>query len=199
MSNSVPSPVRCLGGAGASSELLVDLGRLSGLPESARAHFWEALAPSLVDPVPPELERCLDVFCAEHRVQPSDLARAIKACRTLVRGAARYGIDMAGFTADLTSMGLDETSLVLLSAGFSRAVISLRRNAARRAVGGHGAILTSVDWRIDRVLDSKEARGLGVEVAVVSLRYRDAEGEKTLTLHALPDMLEELKRIGIVD
>jgi len=175
------------------------LGRLAALPDGARAHFWEALGPSLVEPVPAELERRLDVFCAEHRVEPAELARAIKACRSLVRGAARYGIDSAGFAADLKSIGLVESSIALLSAGFPRAVMSLRRDAARRAIGGHGAVLTGVDWRIDRVLDTKEARGLGVEIAVVSLRYRDAEGDKTLTLHALPDMLDELKRIGVVE
>jgi hypothetical protein len=126
------------------------------------------------------------------------LAPAIKACRTLVRGAARHGVDRRGFLADLEALGVDGPSVALLAAGFERAVSGLRREAARRAIGGHGAVLTAVDWRVDRVMDTKEARGLGIDVAVVTLRYRDASGDKTLTLHALPDMLEELRRIGVV-
>ncbi len=198
MSQPTSAGLRCLGGAAAPAELLSDLGRLVELAPAARAHFWEALGPSLAEPMPPELERKLDVFCAEHRADPKSLARAIKACRSIVRSAAKHGVDAAGFAADLAQLSLDGPTIELLVAGFPRAVMSLRREAARRAIGGHGAVLTGVDWRIDRVLDTKEARGLGVDVAVVSLRYRDAEGEKTLTLHALPDMLDELRRIGVV-
>lgn len=190
--------LRCLGGAGAPDELRGDLARLRRLSESARAHFWQALGPSLVEPVPPELERRLDVFCAEHHAEPSELAPAIKACRTLVRGAARHGVGRRGFLADLEALGVDGPSVALLASGFERAVGGLRRDAARRAIGGHGAVLTGVDWRVDRVMDTKEARGLGIDVAVVTLRYRDATGDKTLTLHALPDMLDELRRIGVV-
>ncbi|NUO54442.1 MAG: hypothetical protein HOV80_36830 [Polyangiaceae bacterium] len=191
-------PLRCLGGAGAPPELSADLARIAALSEEARKHFWEALGPSLAEPVPPELERKLDVFCAEHRAEPADLARAIKAARSLLRGAARHGVDAAGFLSDLEILSTDNTVIAILGLGFERAVVALRRDAARRAIAGHGNVLTAVDWRIDRVLDTKEARGLGVEIAVVTLRYRDATGEKTVTLHALPDMLEELKRIGVV-
>lgn len=199
MTASAEVGLRCLGGAAAPPELRADLARIRGLSEQARAHFWEALGPSLAEPVPPELERRLDVFCAEHRAEPDDLARAIKACRSLLRGAAKHGVDPRGFVADLEAMATDAETAELLAAGFERAVMSLRRDAARRALAGHGSVLTAVDWRIDRVLDTKEARGLGVEVAIVTLRYRDATGEKTLTLHALGDMLEELRRIGVVD
>jgi hypothetical protein len=192
------SALRCLGGASAPQDLRDDLMSLRRLSDSARAHFWQALGPSLVDPVPPELERRLDVFCAEHHAEPSDLAHAIKASRMLVRGAARHGVDQRGFLADLETLGVEGPIVVLLAAGFERAVGGLRRDAARRAIGGHGAVLTAVDWRVDRVMDTKEARGLGIDVAVVTLRYRDATGDKTLTLHALPDMLDELRRIGVV-
>ena len=190
--------LRCLGGAAAPGELRRDLALLSRLSESARAHYWQALGPSLVEPVPPELERRLDVFCAEHHAEPAELAPAIKACRALLRGAARHGVDRRGFLADLEALGVDGPSVALLVAGFERAVGGLRRDAARRAIGGHGAVLTGVDWRVDRVMDTKEARGLGIDVAVVTLRYRDATGDKTLTLHALPDMLDERRRIGVV-
>ena len=193
-----PRPLRCLGGAGAPEDLRADLARILALPDVARVRFWEALGPSLLEPLPPELERRLDVFCAEHRVEPGDLSRAIKACRSLVRGAARHGVDLRGLVADLEALSVEGAIIDLLAAGFERAVMSLRREAARRAIAGHGNVLMGVDWRIDKILDTKEARGLGVEVAVVTLRYRDATGDKTVTLHALPDMLDELRRIGVV-
>ncbi len=190
--------IRCLGGAAPPADLQADLALFGALSEAARANLWAVLGPSLADPVPPELERKLDVFCAEHRAEPDAVARVIKACRSLLRGAARHGVEPRGFAADLEALGASADAVALLTAGFERSVMALRRDAARRAIAGHGSVLTAVDWRIDRVLDTKEARGLGVEVAIVTLRYRDATGERTITLHALPDMLDELRRIGTV-
>ena len=64
----------------------MDLSRLLRLPAEALQKLWQVLAPSLAERLSPETERLLDVFCAAYKVDDEDLARAVKACRFLIRG-----------------------------------------------------------------------------------------------------------------
>src|SRR5262245_41439450 len=90
-SNGAREPVRlrCLGGGEAPPELGDDLRRLLSLPREALEHFWQVLGPSLQAELSQQTERLLDVYCAAYKIDDEDLARAIKACRFLLREAAR--------------------------------------------------------------------------------------------------------------
>ncbi len=188
------------GGEGPPEGLERDLLAIARLPERARARFWEILGPTLgEDPIPPQVERKLDVFCADLEVAPDLVAPGLRAARSLVRGAARHAVAKAGFAEDLARLGCPPPIASMLLGGFDSAVGKLRKQAAIRDIGAHGKLLTGVDWRIDRILDTSRVKALGVDVLLVSLRFSEGGKEKTITLQVLPDMLDELRRVGLVD
>lgn len=188
------------GGAAAPDGLADDLAQLAKLPAEARARFWEVLGPTLgADPIPREVERKIDVFCAEHAAPPDAVARALRAARSLVRGAARYGLGRGGFADDLSRLACDDETVSLLVGGFELAALALRKQAAIREIGAHGSLLTGVDWRVDRILDTKRVKALGVDVLMLTLTYKEGGQERTITLQVLPDMLAELRRVGVTD
>src|SRR5580704_9887788 len=87
-----PLRLYCLGGGEAPPDLGVDLLRLPRLPAEALQKLWQVLAPSLAENIAKETEELLDVFCAAYRVDDEDLARAVKACRFVIREAAQRDV-----------------------------------------------------------------------------------------------------------
>lgn len=186
--------LKCLGGALAPPDMAPDLRRFAGLPQAAKRQLWHALGPSLAEPVPPDVERILDAFCARHGVPDDDLARVLKACRFLLRAAVRADLDAAAFGADVDALsgGSDEIRVVLL-AGYDAAKALIRREIVKNTVLDHGKLLVGADWRLDRVVSSAHGSNIGAGVAVLTLRYREGDRQERLTLHVLPDALRELR------
>lgn len=120
--------------------------------------------------------------------------RALKACRFLLREASRADLDAAAFAADVDALsGCSEEIRAILLAGYDAAKGLLRREILRKSLLDHGRLLVGVDWRLDQVLASGHGANLGTPVGVLTLRYRDGERQERLTLHALPEVLRELR------
>src|SRR5580658_9775559 len=98
-----PAPIRLygLGGGEAPPDLGADLLRLLRLPAEALQKLWQVLAPSLAETIAKETEELLDVFCAAYRVDEDELARAIKACRFVIREAAQRDVAAGAVAEDL--------------------------------------------------------------------------------------------------
>src|ERR1700679_2929844 len=89
--------------------LAADLRGLTRLPEAARAALWSVLGPCLAEPISTEAEAMLDAFCRTHRLRREDLGRPLKACRFLLREAARANVERTAFVRDLRALcGNDE-------------------------------------------------------------------------------------------
>lgn len=186
--------LRCLAGIAPPPEILRDAEQALALPPRVRQHFWDILGPCLTEPLPATLEGDLDRLCAEHAIAPGALARALKACRFLVRNAAAHDLDVPAFAADLALLDGPEGGLAeLLLPGYEAGRALVRGELAQAAVSEHGKYLEGVDWRIDLVTASSQAARLRVPVAVVTLRYRDGAARERLTLHATPEALEGLR------
>ena len=135
------------------------------MSSEARSRLWDVLGPSLLsETVPPEAARKLDVFAAQHGVEPGDLARAIKAARSLLRGAAKLKLQRDAFQLDLSLLAAGEGAKAALLGQYEEAVIRLRRQAAIDEIANHGKLLTDVDWRVDRIGDTKKAKSLDVDL-----------------------------------
>lgn len=190
--------LRCLGGEPPPPELAADLRRLLELPQGARLRLWEALGPSLAEPVPVAVERLLDAFCQEHDVGSEVLARVLKACRFLVREASKRDLDRTALAADLAALapaeGGDEIQAILL-AGYDKAKALVRREIVRAALLDHGRLLTGVDWRIDTIAASSRGAKIQAPVALLTLTYQEGGQSTRLTLQVTPDMLRELQRL----
>ncbi|WP_437668732.1 COMM domain-containing protein [Sorangium sp. So ce131] len=191
--------LRCLGGAPPPPELAADLRRLLELPAGARQRLWEALGPSLAEPVPAAVERLLDEFCRRHEVDAEGLARVLKACRFLVREASKRDLDRAALATDLATLtpaSVEEGEQIqaVLLAGYEKAKAVVRREILRGALLDHGKLLAGVDWRIDTI--SAASRGAKIEapVVVLTLSYQEGGRSERITLQATPEMLRELQR-----
>ncbi|WP_437519917.1 hypothetical protein WME79_25450 [Sorangium sp. So ce726] len=190
--------LRCLGGAPPPPELAVDLRRLLELPEGARQRLWEALGPSLPEPVPAAVERLLDAFCRRHEVASDALARVLKACRFLIREASKVDLDRAALAADVAALApgqdAEEIQAVLL-AGYDQARALVRREIVRGALLDHGKLLTGIDWRIDTIATANRGAKIAAPVVVLTLSYQEGDLRSRITLQATPETLSELQQL----
>ena len=187
-------PLHSLGGRPAPGEIARDLALVLDLPPSARERLWEALGPCLVDPLPATTEGHLDAFCQAHEAPPDVLARAIKACRFLLRNAGGRGLPRERFAEDLAALCPAPELPAILLAGYDAAVAQVRRDLLRGALLDHGNVLEGVDWRVDHVATSSRGGLLREPVGVLTLRYRSGGKEDRITLQLVPDALHDLHR-----
>lgn len=189
-------PLHTFGGAAADPEIVEDLLRIRELPASARARFWEALGPSLSDPIAPEVEGLLDRFVARHGADAGALAPALKAARALVRRASAIDLDAARFAEDLVALSAGAADLgEVLLPGYEKARALLRAEIARRAVADHGRLLENVAWRVDRLSASDQGSGLSLPVVTLTLHYREGGRQERISVQVLPDVLAEIRAI----
>lgn len=191
--------LHALGGQRAPAGLDADLRLLAHLPERARGHFWDALGPSLADPLPASIEQTLDTFARTFAVPNDDLARAIKACRHLLREACSRGLDRARLEEDIVLLAGGPLSP---EAAVIAPILLSRYDAARAAVRAalvdstlqdHGASVVSVEWRVDTIRSSSRAAALDERTALLTLGYKQGAREERVTLHLSRQKLEELR------
>lgn len=194
--SSASAPVRlyCLGGGEAPPELAVDLGLLGRLPAEAQQELWQALGPSLAHQLSAETGKLLDVFCAAYHVDEQELGKVLKACRFVIHEAAARDVPTAAVAEDLDRLCPAEPRVKeLVLAGYEPAKARLRHEMVRAALVEHGKLLVGVGWRVDTIQTSERGAGLGVPVALLTLRYREGAETGRMTLQALPDMVGELR------
>lgn len=189
-----PLKLHALGGGAAPPGMAADLQKILLLPASARQHFWEALGPSLREPLTPEVEAQLDQFCRAHTIDDDLLAPAIKACRFLVRRAAAIDLSRALFAEDLAQLAGSAPELAaLLLAGYEAGKSVVRRELLRNALLDHGKLVEGVDWRVDRLATSNRGDKLDARIVSLTLRYREGEHNERITLQMLPESIAELR------
>jgi len=196
-----PPRLACLEGAPAPPQLAADLLRLGALSDHARARLGEVLGHVLPDPVGAGAEEQLRGYAERHGVDPRELGQALRAARFLVRAAARIDLAAAAFVEDLRLLAraaeaereAEELLVASLSPQFEPAKALVLREAASRSIAGHGKVLLGVDWRVDRVIGSSEARSLSTAVAWVTLHFEEHGKKEAVSFQATPAMLEALR------
>lgn len=189
------TPLRCLGGGVAPPQIAADLAQIASLPAAAQRRLWEALGPSLGEPVPPAVERVLDEFCRRYAAPDAVVARALKACRFLIREASQLDLPRAAFAEDLAVLGAPIEVRDLLLAGYEQARAVVRAEILRGALFDHGRVLLGVDWRLDTISASSRGARLEAPVVMLTLRYQDGEEVHRLSVQAVPDALRDLQRM----
>jgi hypothetical protein len=187
-------PLYALGGGEAPTELGADLLRLLRLSPEAVKMFWQVLAPALEEPIAKETEQQLDLFCAAYRVERENLARVLKACRFLLREAAKRDVPAKALAADLDGLCPDAPLVKeVVLAGYEPAKAHLRKQMIAAALLEHGRLLSRVGWRRDMILATERGTKLQTPVAVLSLHYREGAESLRFTVHALPEAIRELR------
>jgi len=168
------------------------------LPEGARERLWEALGPSLREPIGADVEELLTRFCERHQVADGELARVIKACRFLLRGAAMLDLPRERFAADLVQLlGEEEAEATraLLLPGYERAKVFVRGELLRRTLDAYeGKLVEHIDWRLEHIVCSSHGDNLDVRLGALTFRYREGDAQGRITLHLGREALEELAR-----
>jgi hypothetical protein len=172
--------LRALGGKPAPLGLASDLERLGSFPPEALRDFWNALGPSLDEPITQEAEQALDAYCTRHALSDSDLAMVISSARFLVREAARRELSLADLKADLSDL-----------VGYRVGLAHLSRGQAARSVTTHGRVIKQIDWRLERVIASNEASALDVLIARLTLATDGPDGATSTSLQLdMPTVLK---------
>lgn len=197
--------LRCLRGEQAPGDLAANLRVLAGFSPDARRQLWGVLGPTLGERREPGADDGVVAFAAVHHVQPAELSRALRACRFLLRAAARTDLSLEDFEADLELLlppgpdpDSEETKVSvalrqLLRVGYPAALASLQREIVLASLADHGRVLLSADWRIDRIMSSERGEMGGVKVAVLTLEVQEGATKQRITIHALPDEVRMLR------
>lgn len=181
-----PSKLHALGDTPVPATLADDLSCIAGLPASAIQAFWEALGPSLKEPLPPEIEGTLDRFSRDHGAPPAELSRAIRGARFLVREAVKRGVGASELEADLRALlPSDEAIVRLLLAGYGKARAVLMDASLGRALLDHGRVVDTIAWRADDVSATHRGEVVGGRVAVVTMRLSTPAGAEELVTFQL--------------
>ncbi len=176
--------------------MLADLALLRAMPPNARRGFWVVLAPTLPDPIPKRTEAALDAFAAAHGVEEASLARALKACRHLLREAAARDLGAEDFAADLAVLDGEEGELrAMLLPGFGEAKAHIREELVNRAISAHGKVLVGADWRLDLVAASSKGHDLRAPIAIVTLDLLEEGEPRRVTFQATADALRKLSKV----
>lgn len=195
MPESTPK-LHCLGGSAPPRELSADLAALLVIPAEARDPLWDILGPSLADPVPPGLEAQVDTFCEAFGVKSADLARAVRACRFLLRAAASRDLARADFASDLAALGAASAAVgAILLPRYDLAKARVRRELFDRSVTDHGKLVDRISFRVDTTVASSHADRLGARIVTLTLGYRERDRHDEITLQLPPEAVEELLRI----
>lgn len=164
------------------------------LSPEALQRIWQVLRPSLPEPLTPETELLLDLFCRAYQIDPDELGHILKASRFLVRAAAILDLPASSLAEDLDRLCPDDPLVKeILLAGYEAAKVYVRRSIALAALADHGSLLTAVKWRVDVVQGTSGAPRLKLPVALLTLHYQEGPDPRRLTLQMLPDMVRELE------
>jgi hypothetical protein len=188
--------LKCLGGDPVPPSLASDLARIGALHPSARQAFWDALGPSLPEPVPPDVGAQLDAFCSAHSVTQDDLAPALKAVRFLVREAARRDISANDLEADLGSLVQDAAVRAVVVGVYERARGEVQRGLLLRSLADHGNVVTGMAWRVDTVEASHHGLMKPTPIGVVTVVVQGGSAEHPMTLQITADHAKDLIAFG---
>lgn len=192
----LPVKLHCLGGGLAPPDIVRDLRKVTDLPPRVKQAFWEVLGPSLRETLTPDVEEHLSRFCRAHGADEDALAAVLKACRFLLREASSLDLGRTVFAEDLANLSGNNSELAeILLPGYDAAKSLLRSEILQGSLADHGKLLEGFNWRVDYLTTSDRGDKLRIPVVLLTLRYREGERKKRITLQLLPDALKELRRI----
>ncbi len=195
-SPSPPVRLRCLHGEAMPPEVFRDAQRLAKLTDGALGAIGGLLAPLVLEPMSKELAASLSRLCVRHEVAEADLGHVLKVLRYLFKESAASDLDKAGFEDDLHTIWPEPRALgEAARANYEIIKRELRKTLLEDALVKHGNVLVDVDWRVDFVASDRQSSKLMLPLALITLRYRDAERESRLTLQLLPEQLKRLEQV----
>ncbi len=142
------------------------------------------------------MAKALDELAAVHAIEGDALARAIRACRALVRGAALLDLPASALAEDVRALAGPDTPVAdLLVRGYDAAKAQVREVAIHAALIGHGRVLEGIEWRLDQVVASSGGGRLRFPVVVMTLHSHHQGQPEVTTFQVTPERLRELQAL----
>lgn len=179
-------------------DVSASLASLLELPEAASRQLWAILGPYMIGPPGAELDRRVAHFAAEHELSLARLVRALDAASTLLFAAIRDDAQPFQLAATLGERFTDDEAVRLrevLLPGYETAKELIRRQLISRTISDHGALLTRVDWRVDRIVASRRGENLMAPIAVLTLHVREGEQQRRVTVQATVEVVRALRQV----
>lgn len=194
-----PAPVslRCTRGAPVPDGFVDEARSILALPEAVKAQFDRVLLPYLRGEPSEEDQTWLSRLSADHDLEPAQLVGPIRASRFLVMSAIQTAQTRETLSEDIAHLHDDPRAIreliEILLPVFERAAPELRTSIIERTLAEHGRLVEAAHWRVDKIVNSEHGDGLNVPVAVLTFDYREGDKRDRITLHLLPEQLNQLK------
>jgi hypothetical protein len=171
---------------------------LSDLARLAEVHevFWSVLGPCLAEPIARRARESVSELAHSRGIDRRVLASAVRGARALVRQAVLLDLPAGALFEDARALSGGSADVAqLLAAAFDPARAQIRVEIIGGVLRDHGNILEAVDWRMEHVARSSRSDHIAFPIAVLSLRYRDGDRARRLTVQATRERLRELRAI----
>lgn len=187
--------LQTLGGQPAPPDVVAGWRAIEKLPAKVLAALPELVVSALTTREPAAINDQVEAFCKGHGVQPGSLAPLLDFAMQMVTRAAAGNLTREAFEADFASLSEDGGAAAkVVARAFEAAKPALRRQIAEASLVSHGRVLTGLEWRMDSVLASDRGLQLGIPLVNLTLRYRERDDEKSITLQAVPEVLTQLRQ-----
>lgn len=196
MSSDTPIRLRALHGGALAEDLARDALRLDKLSDGSLTALGSVLVPAVLEPMSSELGQQLSRLCVRHEVAEADLGGVLRVVRFLLREASASDLDKETFAEDLLAIWPEPRALRDVTVGAYEPIKrELRKRLLEEALLSHGNVLEDVEWRVDLVASDRNAPKLMLPLAMVTLKYRNADEAGRLTLQLLPEQLARLQQV----
>ena len=178
----------CFPGSAPPDSVIRGWRALHGLPRAAQQNLWHLIDAALQSPEDPETRQLVDAYAQRFDANAAHLIAAVQACDYLLRQAASIGLTVEPFQADLEALSEEgeRAGTELLCSRYDSVRALLRNRMLEDVLADHGRVLTSFDWRVDRLETSSRGHLGETPVVLIRLRYREGEKEDELSLQLPP-------------
>jgi hypothetical protein len=177
----------------ADDELASDLATLNDLPASAKERIWDVLAPNLSERLSDRAQRAARRFASDHGMELEPLIPLVRGCRRLFRLAAQRDMSVEAVHERVAQLTGEPEIARRLAACYLQALTAIRGEAIMLSLERFGPVLEDVGLRMDHVSMTRHQPGKVVPIAMLSLRYRDGDESRRITLQVPPLMLKQLR------
>jgi len=190
-------PLASFGGQSASDDIAPDLAILADFPDEAKRELGTPLAVIVRPELGAESEQELQAFAKRHQLTGEGLVRPLRALRLLLREAAKRGLGVPELKDDLVRLLGDlapEVGAIVLP-HYERLFEQLRVEIVSGTLVDHGLLLVGVDFRVDLVKLGNRGSGLDAPITWLTLKYREGDEVRRISLQVLPDELRRIREI----
>jgi hypothetical protein len=189
-----PIHLRCLNGAPPPQQVVEGWQVVRDFSDSVRQAFWNVLGLIVAQPADSANDDRVQDFCKTYDLPHERALLAMSACDFLLgSGVAQDLGDEEVYSDVLVLVDGDKNLAGEFRQRYALAKPELRRRVVEATLADHGALFAGLDWRVDHVTGSDRGVDLEASVVFLTLRYREGEDEKRLTLQLTPDAIRELR------